>query len=137
MGAEQVSWHDFDSKFDIFQREGNPSVPNSLPSAFTKDDGDGYDDVVGIVALSDNANESFANNNNNSNNNNATGDGAAKCPPVYTSDIGWLPVVLLMVYIFFFNLGYGAMIWITVAEILPLQVIPSKEKQITISRNII
>ena len=27
-----------------------------------------------------------------------------------------------MTYIFFFNLGYGAMIWITVAEILPLNV---------------
>ena len=27
-----------------------------------------------------------------------------------------------MVYIFFFNLGYGAMIWITVVEILPLHV---------------
>ena len=27
-----------------------------------------------------------------------------------------------MIYIFFFNLGYGAMIWITVAEILPLHV---------------
>ena len=29
-----------------------------------------------------------------------------------------------MLYIFFFNLGYGAMIWITVAEILPLKVRP-------------
>ena len=27
-----------------------------------------------------------------------------------------------MTYIFFFNLGYGSMIWITVAEILPLNV---------------
>ena len=27
-----------------------------------------------------------------------------------------------MIYIFFFNLGYGAMIWITVVEILPLHV---------------
>ena len=34
----------------------------------------------------------------------------------------WLPLLLLMIYIFFFNLGYGAMIWITVVEILPLHV---------------
>ena len=36
--------------------------------------------------------------------------------------LGWLPLLILMVYIFFFNLGYGAMIWITVVEILPLHV---------------
>jgi len=40
----------------------------------------------------------------------------------YTHSIRWLPLLLLMIYIFFFNLGYGAMIWITVAEILPLHV---------------
>ena len=39
-----------------------------------------------------------------------------------TADIGWLPLALLMTYIFFFNLGYGSMIWITVAEILPIHV---------------
>jgi len=39
-----------------------------------------------------------------------------------THSIRWLPLLLLMIYIFFFNLGYGAMIWITVAEILPLHV---------------
>ena len=39
---------------------------------------------------------------------------------LYTS--GWLPMLILMVYILFFNLGYGAMIWITVVEILPLHV---------------
>jgi len=44
------------------------------------------------------------------------------CPPTYTESIGWLPLLILMVYIFFFNLGYGAMIWITVVEILPLHV---------------
>jgi hypothetical protein len=45
-----------------------------------------------------------------------------KCPHYYTENIGWLPLVILMIYIFFFNLGYGAMIWITVVEILPLNV---------------
>merc|ERR1712004_617269 len=40
----------------------------------------------------------------------------------YTHSIRWLPLLLLMIYIFFFNLGYGAMIWITVVEILPLHV---------------
>ncbi len=40
----------------------------------------------------------------------------------YTESIRWLPLLLLMIYIFFFNLGYGAMIWITVVEILPLHV---------------
>lgn len=44
------------------------------------------------------------------------------CEAIYTHSIGWLPLLLLMVYIFFFNLGYGAMIWITVVEILPLHV---------------
>ena len=32
---------------------------------------------------------------------------------------GWLPLLNLMAYIFFFNIGYGSMVWITVAEILP------------------
>jgi len=45
-----------------------------------------------------------------------------KCEAIYTHSIRWLPLLLLMIYIFFFNLGYGAMIWITVAEILPLHV---------------
>ena len=45
-----------------------------------------------------------------------------ECPNVHTADIGWLPLALLMTYIFFFNLGYGSMIWITVAEILPIHV---------------
>ncbi len=44
------------------------------------------------------------------------------CPQPYTSSLGSLPLLLLMVYIFFFNLGYGAMIWITVAELLPMHV---------------
>lgn len=44
------------------------------------------------------------------------------CKAIYTHSIRWLPLLLLMVYIFFFNLGYGAMIWITVVEILPLHV---------------
>lgn len=44
------------------------------------------------------------------------------CEAIYTSSIRWLPLLLLMIYIFFFNLGYGAMIWITVVEILPLHV---------------
>ena len=44
------------------------------------------------------------------------------CPWTYTANIGWLPLALLMTYIFFFNLGYGSMIWITVAEILPIHV---------------
>lgn len=35
------------------------------------------------------------------------------------SILGWVPLFDLMAYIFFFNLGYGAMIWMTVAEILP------------------
>merc|ERR1719219_428333 len=33
--------------------------------------------------------------------------------------LGWIPLFNLMAYIFFFNLGYGSMVWITVAEILP------------------
>lgn len=44
------------------------------------------------------------------------------CPAIYTESFGWLPLLLMMMYIFFFNLGYGAMIWITVVEILPLHV---------------
>ena len=44
------------------------------------------------------------------------------CEAIYTHSIRWLPLLLLMIYIFFFNLGYGAMIWITVVEILPLHV---------------
>jgi len=44
------------------------------------------------------------------------------CHAIYTHSIRWLPLLLLMIYIFFFNLGYGAMIWITVAEILPIHV---------------
>ena len=44
------------------------------------------------------------------------------CVEIYTGNLGWLPLVLLMVYIFTFNLGYGSMIWITVAEILPARV---------------
>ena len=40
----------------------------------------------------------------------------------YLDNFGWLPLFLLMLYIFFFNIGYGAMIWITVAEILPQHV---------------
>ncbi len=44
------------------------------------------------------------------------------CPGARTGSLGWLPVALLMNYIFFFNLGYGSMIWITVAEILPIHV---------------
>ncbi len=36
--------------------------------------------------------------------------------------LGWLPLLDLMVYIFVFNLGYGAMVWITVIEILPAHV---------------
>ena len=53
-----------------------------------------------------------------------TGSGTEdqKCEAIYTHSIRWLPLLLLMIYIFFFNLGYGAMIWITVAEILPLHV---------------
>jgi len=53
-----------------------------------------------------------------------TGSGSEdlKCEAIYTHSIRWLPLLLLMIYIFFFNLGYGAMIWITVAEILPLHV---------------
>ena len=46
----------------------------------------------------------------------------SECPWTHTADIGWLPLALLMTYIFFFNLGYGSMIWITVAEILPIHV---------------
>ena len=44
------------------------------------------------------------------------------CPKIHTESIQWLPLLLLMLYIFFFNLGYGAMIWITVVEILPQHV---------------
>ena len=44
------------------------------------------------------------------------------CPKIHTEGIGWLPLLLLMLYIFFFNLGYGAMIWITAVEILPQHV---------------
>ena len=45
-----------------------------------------------------------------------------ECTWTHTANIGWLPLALLMTYIFFFNLGYGSMIWITVAEILPIHV---------------
>lgn len=38
------------------------------------------------------------------------------------SQVRWLPLILLMIYIFVFSLGYGAMIWITVAEILPMKI---------------
>ena len=41
---------------------------------------------------------------------------------IYTQNLGWLPMLLAMLYIFFFNLGYGAMIWITMVEILPQHV---------------
>lgn len=44
---------------------------------------------------------------------NATGNSTNPCPEPYTGGLGWLPVFLLMKYIFFFNLGYGSMIWIT------------------------
>jgi len=62
------------------------------------------------------------------------------CTKKYTAGYGFVPVILLMVYIFFFNLvrspfsrkmiidnvqmpqGFGAMIYITVAEILPARV---------------
>jgi len=40
----------------------------------------------------------------------------------YTRNLGWLPMLLAMLYIFFYNLGYGAMIWMTVVEILPQHV---------------
>jgi len=50
------------------------------------------------------------------------GISAENCEDIYTHSIRWLPLLLLMIYIFFFNLGYGAMIWITVVEILPLHV---------------
>ncbi len=49
-------------------------------------------------------------------------DSTNNCPATYTEDIGWLPMFILMIYILFFNLGYGAMIWITVVEILPLHI---------------
>ncbi len=86
-------------------------MPNSLPASLTKNEsmtggGGGYVEVAPSV---------------NEKNNNIT-LGGDNCPDVYTADIGWLPLVLMMVYIFFFNLGYGAMIFITVAEILPLKV---------------
>ena len=44
------------------------------------------------------------------------------CPKIHTEHIQWLPLLLLMLYIFFFNLGYGALIWMTVVEILPQHV---------------
>ena len=44
------------------------------------------------------------------------------CPKIHTENIQWLPLLMLMLYIFFFNLGYGALIWITVVEILPQHV---------------
>merc|ERR1719400_2046171 len=44
------------------------------------------------------------------------------CPKIHTENIQWLPLLLLMLYIFFFNLGYGALIWMTVVEILPQHV---------------
>ena len=31
-------------------------------------------------------------------------DDAVTCPAIYTGNIGWLPLLILMVYIFFFNL---------------------------------
>jgi hypothetical protein len=34
-----------------------------------------------------------------------SGDGADPvCPAIYTGNLGWLPLLILMVYIFFFNL---------------------------------
>jgi len=47
---------------------------------------------------------------------------ADDCPKIHTENIQWLPLLLLMLYIFFFNLGYGALIWMTVVEILPQHV---------------
>ena len=44
------------------------------------------------------------------------------CPKIHTENYQWLPLLLLMLYIFFFNLGYGGLIWITVVEILPQHV---------------
>ena len=52
----------------------------------------------------------------------ATDNCTTSVPAIHTAGLGWLPLLLLMLYIFFFNLGYGSMIWITVAEILPLHV---------------
>ncbi|CAB4070122.1 TRET1 [Lepeophtheirus salmonis] len=37
-------------------------------------------------------------------------------------NISWLPLVDLMIYIFAFNLGYGALTWVTAAEILPSKI---------------
>jgi len=37
-------------------------------------------------------------------------------------NIGWLPLATLMVFIFVYNLGYGAMVFITAVEILPTRV---------------
>jgi len=34
-------------------------------------------------------------------------------------NLGWLPLATLMMYIFVFNLGFGAMVFITASEILP------------------
>jgi hypothetical protein len=31
-------------------------------------------------------------------------DGGDICPAIYTENLGWLPLLILMVYIFFFNL---------------------------------
>ena len=36
--------------------------------------------------------------------------------------LGWLPLATLMVFIFVYNLGYGAMVFITAVEILPTRV---------------
>ena len=76
---------------------------NSLPSSFRKDD-DASSDLALASTTSLNSTD------------------GSSCSPVYTESINWLPLALLMAYIFFFNIGYGAMIWITVAEILPMQV---------------
>ncbi len=79
---------------------------NSLPSAFSKEDGaSSVGGGSGVVAAEGGG-----------------GGGDGDCPKPYTSGLERLPLILLMAYIFFFNLGFGAMIWITVAEILPMKV---------------
>ena len=35
---------------------------------------------------------------------------------------GWLPLATLMVFIFVYNVGYGAMVFITAVELLPTRV---------------
>ena len=36
--------------------------------------------------------------------------------------VGWLPLATLMVFIFVYNVGYGAMVFITAVELLPTRV---------------